>query len=396
MAYSTEVKYFHSSMIGSPVVSGSQGSLVAMLDACLVNGFGLKTVDTLVVAGGVATANISTGHSAIQYCVVEISGATPAGLNGQKRATVVGTNTVSFDATGISDQTATGTITLKIAGAGWEKAFAGTNKAVYRSPDIAGPRHYFRFDDTGTYACKVRGFETLTDIDTGTGLFPDATSAVNGTFFVRSGLAHPSTTAKDWFVIANDKFVFVGNRGYQPGTTYPFVVAGFGQFKSRKSGDAYRSLVRGNVASDNAGSTGELENIAYSSTGAASYSTVARDYTGLGGNIAPIISTLIRFSGSSFASGNGSVPYPNPADYGLLLSKMTIQDNGTYVLRGELPGVLASPQSLLNRFCPNASTPVFVTDVPDLPGRILVAIPSAYSSTSYGITFFDITGPWGN
>ena len=88
--------------------------MIAVLDACLVDGFGLKSVDTLVVSGAVATANISTGHSAMVGSVVLISGATPSGLNGEKRVTAITTNTVVFDATGISDQTATGTITLKI------------------------------------------------------------------------------------------------------------------------------------------------------------------------------------------------------------------------------------------------------------------------------------------
>ena len=64
----TDVKYFHSSQVGAPVMSqgGAAGLLIALLDACLVDGFGLKTVDSIVVASGVATANVSTGHSAIK------------------------------------------------------------------------------------------------------------------------------------------------------------------------------------------------------------------------------------------------------------------------------------------------------------------------------------------
>ena len=36
MAY-TGVKYFHSELPGAPVLSGTAGSLQAVLDACLVN-----------------------------------------------------------------------------------------------------------------------------------------------------------------------------------------------------------------------------------------------------------------------------------------------------------------------------------------------------------------------
>lgn len=169
MAYATEVKYFDSKMVGTPVMSGTYGTLLAVLDACLVTGFNLKTVDSLVVAGGVATATVSTGHGMALYSVILIAGATPAELNGEKRVTWIDTNTLKFDATGIADTTATGTITMKMAPAGWEKPFSGTNKAVFRSPNVECPRHYFRFDDTATMTCKVRGYETMTDVDTGTG-----------------------------------------------------------------------------------------------------------------------------------------------------------------------------------------------------------------------------------
>ena len=39
----TSVKYFHSELPGAPVLSGTAGSRIAVLDACLVNGWGLLT-----------------------------------------------------------------------------------------------------------------------------------------------------------------------------------------------------------------------------------------------------------------------------------------------------------------------------------------------------------------
>lgn len=41
------VKYFNSGMTGAPQISNNWGDLVTMLDACLVNGFALKAIDTL-------------------------------------------------------------------------------------------------------------------------------------------------------------------------------------------------------------------------------------------------------------------------------------------------------------------------------------------------------------
>ena len=49
------VKYFNSGMTGAPQISNNWGDLVTMLDACLVNGFALKAIDTLTFADGIAT-----------------------------------------------------------------------------------------------------------------------------------------------------------------------------------------------------------------------------------------------------------------------------------------------------------------------------------------------------
>ena len=40
----TSVKHFHSGRVGAPVLTGAEGSMIALLDACVVNGFGLKSV----------------------------------------------------------------------------------------------------------------------------------------------------------------------------------------------------------------------------------------------------------------------------------------------------------------------------------------------------------------
>ena len=51
-------------------------------------------------------------------------------------------------------------------GAGWTKAFSGTNLAAYRQG--AGSMCYLRVDDgTGSFKVKMRGYESMTDIDTG-------------------------------------------------------------------------------------------------------------------------------------------------------------------------------------------------------------------------------------
>ena len=69
----------NSGMTGAPQISNNWGDLVTMLDACLVNGFALKAIDTLTFADGIATATISSGHAYRPFQVVEIAGAEQSG-----------------------------------------------------------------------------------------------------------------------------------------------------------------------------------------------------------------------------------------------------------------------------------------------------------------------------
>ena len=80
----TSVKFALSSMTGAPVISGQAGSRISAIKAFAVTGWGVKTVD----AGGSISAGkcrlpFSSGASAaIVNSVIQVSGATPGGLNG--------------------------------------------------------------------------------------------------------------------------------------------------------------------------------------------------------------------------------------------------------------------------------------------------------------------------
>ena len=111
----TTVRYYDVTMSGAPALSGTAGALIGVLDACLVDGFGSVTLDSAAVASNVATRSISTGHGFAMIgdtgSVIRIAGATPSGLNGDWRvASVPGSTTFTFVTSGISDQTASGTI----------------------------------------------------------------------------------------------------------------------------------------------------------------------------------------------------------------------------------------------------------------------------------------------
>ena len=204
MADSKKTKLLTSDMPGAPVLSGTAGSLIAVLDAVLVNGFGLVSVTGLTVTGGIATATVSAGHSMQVDSVGLIAGAAPAGLNGEKRILSIAGNSFTFDATGIADQTATGPITAKVAPAGWTKAFSGANLAAYKITPPEGTGFYLRVDDTGTTVARVRGYETMSDVNTGTGPFPTtADFAGSGLWWSKSNTASAGT--RPWRIAADDR-----------------------------------------------------------------------------------------------------------------------------------------------------------------------------------------------
>ena len=64
------VKWFSSDMRGAPTISGTAGSRIAALDACLITGFGAVTATGITVSGGIATAAVPSGQSFAQHAVV--------------------------------------------------------------------------------------------------------------------------------------------------------------------------------------------------------------------------------------------------------------------------------------------------------------------------------------
>lgn len=233
------VKWLHSGMTGAPSMTGLAGSLVALLDACLVTGFGLGTLDSVVVAGGVATATRAAGHPFEVGTIVNVSGATPAGLNGDKRVLSSTVVAYTFDATGIADQVATGTIVHKAAPLGWEKPFASTNLGVYRSPNVESTRNYLRVNDTinPSYYAQVIGYEEMTAHSAGTKPFPTSAMAASGGCWVKSVTS--DSAPRPWVIVGDDRgFYFCSAWGSAGHTTHYF-----GDINSLKSPDPYRCLL---------------------------------------------------------------------------------------------------------------------------------------------------------
>lgn len=381
----TSVRYYDSTMPGAPALSGTAGALIGVLDACLKDGFGSVTLNSLVVAGNVATGTVNAGHGFTMIggavgSVITIAGATPAGLNGTWRiASVPNSTTFTFATSGIADQTATGTITAKRAPLEFSKAFSGTNKAVYRADDVASSRLYLRVADDGTGAAtyaRVRGFETMSDVDTGTGPFPTDAQYSGGMYWGKSSAAN--STARAWRLIGDSQgFVFFIN---QDGAGN-WINGLWLDIPSEKAGDAYRTLIVGGVTTTIA-NMGNLHSINNASAG----HYMPRSYTQTGASIA-VLKDSHRLAQFGIGSSGAGVAYPALTGNQFYCAPVDVWESNT-LLRGNLPGIYAPlhPSTSL-------TDGSFQANVTGMDGRTLLVQRTTSSGINYACAI-DISGPW--
>lgn len=383
------VKRYTSLQTSAPTLTGQVGSLVSLLDACLVNGFNSKTV-TLTQTAGTATASCNS-HGFNVNDVVVISGANESAWNDEFLVLTAATNSFTFAIGSGTTSPATGTITAKIAPLGWTKPFSGTNKAAYL-PQSQYVQCYLRVLDDSTVPtsasgrwAKIRGYETMTDVDTGTGLFPTTAQATNGLSVIKSSVSDASTRA--WYLVGDGGIFYLGT--FWATSTYAAHASTylFGDINSLRSGDAYSSAIMATTAnSDTSQSYPGANNdftalISYSSTSNGKY--IARPYMQVGSSVA---CGSMGDNSVSSSMGNGGFAYPHPPNNGLIFAQVAVVESSTMRSRA-LPGL----------YYPLHTTPLthldLLTDLPDLPGRTLQAYDSSYSGNRAQL-LFDITGPW--
>lgn len=391
MATDTTVKFLHSAMTGAPSLSGTAGSLIALLDAALLNGFGSGTVDSVVISGGIGTVTRSSGHPFDVGSVAYLSGATVTGgsINGEQKVLTITSTTWTFDATGLSNQTATGTITQKTAPLGWTKVYSGTNLAAYKPSDITATGNLLRVDDTGSGAAnyaRVRGYETMSDINTGTGPFPTDAQVSGGLYWPKSNAA--DATTRSWILVGDGR-IFYLMVAYSSNTSTSFGFNHvFGDIGSVKSPDPYACVING-FNSTYFGTNGNNSGLDYDYGDASNAATALyspRSYVGLGSSVQLRKAYPMIAGPTSNKSGTVGMPYPNGADGGLYLAPHYIIDNVTLTYRGNSPGVYCVPQTIGNSVFSNRDA---VSGVSGYSGKTFRMVNS--NSGCFG---FDITGPW--
>ena len=376
-ALDTTVTQFDSTQAGAPTLTNSAGALITLLDACLVNGFGQVTCNSVVVTSGVAVATINGGHSARPYSVVTIAGSSTPNLNGEHKVTAVTSTTVTFDAFGVADGAASGTITLKQKSAGWEKQHSGTNLAAYRSANVQASRTVFRFDDTGTLNARVVGYTSMSDINNGVDPFPTAAQVSGGSWQPKSS----GSGNRPWCLYASDRAVYfgVGCYAYYEAAKY---FTFFGDLLSRKAADPYRGLLMMCTADHTANAQ---FNTYMPLTGGYAHRYMPRAYWGFGGAASVGIE---YFKSGGHTPGGGGFSFPNAVDNALLFTRPLVVDNNA--ARGMLPGI----------HLPLHNVNQAVLDGTIFPASAGFARPlqyrwAGYSPTSsYGGFMWDVMGPW--
>ena len=324
-------------------ITYNAGTLVAMLDACLVNGYSTFSVTSITRGGSTATVT-ATSHGLVTGETVRIAGAAQTEYNVDAVITKIDANTFTYAVGGTPATPATGTITGRKApaGGGWTIAYTGTNKRAYRAP--SGNRFFLRIDDTAaaTIDARLRGYETMSDIDTGTGPFPTDAQNSGGGYAYRTD----ASTARGWKVLADSRAVWWWTDG-AGGLGSTSQVNGFGDFISYKVGDAYNSFLAcgAGTAAGTAywiGFTGSPPSTTYNGL------VLTRNFSQAGGSViaAPLWNEML--SSSTFGQnawitvGPTYAIFPEPINGGLLIDRAVLFETVSKGLRGYLPGLWAS------------------------------------------------------
>jgi len=387
MAADTSVKFYSSFDLGLPgPITAVADNVVSILDAVLQNGSTPVSVTSLTVSSGVATVVTATSHGFSQPFeieigkVIQISGADTVELNGEKRITVVDATTFTYETTS-PDQTATGTITAKIAGAGWSKDYVGSSRAVYRNVNATNPV-YLRIEDSNTGYTRCIGYETMSGIDTGTNPFPSTAQLSGGLYFRKY-----SSGTNNWFAIATNKTFYLFS---QASTNFGYNFLGFGEYKRLNPTFAYNNF----IGAQNSTTVTTQHSPWVTTTAAVTY--FQRSSTG-------VVSKawepyLVGFQSGPTSIGLGCFAFPS-ADGKLIISKdlYAVEDSSNVIL-GIYPGTYFTRQVIgilgvfYGGFYPNY--------VPGFSGtggtKDLLFIPLNYTTgtTLAFSAILDITGPW--
>lgn len=391
------IKYFQAGQFDAPTLRGQNGSLIALLDACLVNGYGQVSVTSITLSGSTATVVTSAAHKMATGATALLAGSVEPEYNGEFQISVVDSVTFTIAVAGSPSSPATGAaITAKRAPAGFSKVFSGTNKAVYRSKDASGVRHYLQVIDDGTTTggareAKIRGYVSMSDVDTGSEPFPTVAQSSIGLLSYKSGSI--DATNRPWKLISDGKTFYLGSCMDQSPSTlmetggYIWWTA-FGEVIPRLPNDPYRSFIAANNTQNQQITSGSQNGLffptarTFSGTSASMF--MPRDWNN---NIGAVSCCPIGHGwDQTVAGGLALLSYPHQQDNGFYMTQWLATQRG--VVRGRFPGVF---EPLQGRCLSNYE---IQSEIEGYPGCEFMALWGVYgnSGSPTGMLMFDITG----
>lgn len=322
--------YTHSGMTGAPQFSSAARTVADVLAACLVNGFNTQAPTSAAASGGVLTLNYGSAHGYEALVHITVSGASVAEANGTFRVATVPTgNQLTCAVPGIPDGAVGGTISTKVAPAGWTEPFAANSTTrVFRMG--GGNQRYLRIVQAAAVTANARAYEAMTALSTGTGPFPTtAQETGNGVLF---GSPNALDSTIGWWCLATPGFFYL-QEIYAPGP-YAWGAAFFGDLSEPvKAADAYNTFL----------------------SGAYSYSSsyIARSHTGSAGAVlASLVPSYTTLTSPSPISGGQRFLYGIPVE-------------AVGALRGLLPGVFAAMPP-----AETANAGISISGVTGITGRV--------------------------
>lgn len=437
----TTVKWHHNNMAGAPQLANSFGELTGLLDACLVNGFNLQAVQTITRVGQTATATFASAHGYQVDQIIQIDGCTQTQYNGQFRVLTITAQTLTYTVAGepATPATTATSIAARTPGLGFEIVHSGTNRRAYRSRNPQSSGLLLRVDDgqaAGYGAAwakrgKVLMAQSMSDIDTFTGPYApfEPSEPMRGIVPTGSGATYrdgwfkwfysaeypfaisawESSTApagiKSWSLVGDDRGFYLA---LSPMAGTGHTIHAFTDFESYRPADAFAAVLMARDFWRNAAS-GAAADAFREGVGSAPHRSAAtdrtqnaegkvllRDHSQLGAPAAVrMVSLGTRSDSATVISGiNTGVGWPNPADMGLLLHPVYLQQATDGTMRGRLPGVRFvhnNGSNLMNR--------QIVQGVAGEPGRSFMVLrqtesAQAVNSPDNTLLAFDITGPW--
>ena len=355
--------FFHSGMVGAPTNTNAAGSTLAIIRAVLSTGFNLLTPQSATVASGVMTLTYSAPHGYEDKVLLRLDGA-PGGSVVRRVTASAGSSSLTIPAPGFADGAVSGSLSTRVAPAGWEEVFTGAGVGVFRST-VIGPgstRFYYRVADTvsGSDVRTIRGFESMTDANTGTGPFPTtAQETGNGVFTYRMD----SATPMDWVAVVDGRTCYVG-MGIS--ITKAMLAFCFGDFAPLGNTDSFAAMVAGGTSSWT--SSNPLAH-----HGAAWYSP--RNAAGSSSPLSFVRLTPFGVTGSNSPGSGTMQTYPSPIDGGMVFVKSILahEELNNSPLRGVVRGLMfCSANPLVS------SRWMIINSVTGINGRVVVFRDGGY------------------